>query len=154
MQVIEYLEQNNKSLWLNFKLKLKSNIVYQIIRVILLYWIIGNIILFSLFNVFNTPWKIISGFNLGFIGSLLGFLLLNLSSKWFVSNFTSKQILAYLIFLFRMLLYGTLIVLAFYFNFANLISIIIGLSLLMIATLTNEFWIIIKIKKEKKKCWF
>ncbi|MGL5268691.1 MAG: hypothetical protein ACRC8P_02860 [Spiroplasma sp.] len=150
--MIESLVQNKQNYWIKFKGVIKNNIIYQIIIWMLVYWFLGNIILFSLFNIFSSPWKIISGFNLGFVGSLIGFLILNLSSHWLFSKTPFKQVLVYFIFLFRIVIYGTIIGLVIYFKFINLFSVIGGLSILMVATLTSEFLFFIKTRKEKKKC--
>lgn len=152
MQVTESLERNKQSCWSKFKFKLSNNINYQIISYMLVYCMLGNIILFSLFGVFSTPWKIISSFNLGFVGSLIGFLIMSLSSSWFFSKTSFKQVLAFFIFLFRIAIYGAIIGLVIYFKFIDLFSIICGLSILMIATLTNEFLFFIIKRKEKEKC--
>lgn len=122
----------------------------------LFFWILIDIILFSLVNVnisnIDNNWKIISGFNLGATGSMLGFLILSLGSKGLFSKVVIKQVLAYFIFLIRILIYGIIIGLSFYFKFFNLISIISGFSLLIIAIITSEFLLLKKIKKEKEKC--
>lgn len=120
----------------------------------LFFWILVNIILFSLINVEISvnQWQVISGFNLGFVGGFLGFLLLSFSSKGIFSKVTFKKVLAYFTFLIRILIYGTIIGLAIYFKFFNLFSIIAGFSLLLIAILMSEFLLFKKAKKEKKKC--
>ncbi|MDQ7982942.1 MAG: hypothetical protein REH79_01815 [Spiroplasma sp.] len=132
--MIESSEQNKFS-WL---IKVKNN-NYRIIIVMIGYWLLINTILLSLINLFNYDWKIIIGFNLGCISSLCGFLILSKTSNWFFSKAVYKQALAFFIFLFRILLYATVIGLVIYFKFSNLFSLIAGFSLLLIAVFTNEF---------------
>lgn len=146
MQVIEFSEQNKS----NFKIR--SNNTYRISVVMLVYWLLINIVLFSLINVVGDSWKIISGFNLGFIGGFLGFLILGLTSKWLFSKVAFKQALAYLSFFLRITLYGVVIGLAIVFNFFNLFGIIGGFSLLILATITSEFLFFKQGKKETIKC--
>ena len=142
MLVIEFSAQNKAS-WL---IKVKNNNNLRIIIAMIGYWLLINPILLSLINLFNYDWKIIIGFNLGFFSSLLGFFILAKTSDWFFSKVAYKQVLAFLIFLFRVLLYGTVIGLVIYFKFSNLFSLIAGFSLLLIAVFTNEF---LGLKKRK-----
>lgn len=146
MLVIGFLEQF-KIIWLRFKKNLVYNVTNSIIFVMLVYWILGNVILFSLFGVFINSWEISSGFNLGFSVSLIGFLFLLIASKWFFGKKVFKQFFAFLIFFFRIVMYGIIISLVLYFKFTNLISVVCGLSILMLASITREL-IFIKSKKE------
>lgn len=137
----------NKSSWL---IKVKNNNNYRIIIVMFGYWLLINPILLSLINLFDYDWKIVIGFNLGFFSSLLGFFILAKTSDWFFSKVAFKQTLAFFIFLFRVLLYATVIGLVIYFKFSNLFSLIAGFSLLLIAVFTNEFLGFNKRKKNMK----
>lgn len=112
------------------------------------YWLLINAILLSLISQFNYNWKIIIGFNLGFASSLLGFIILAKTSTWLFSKDSFKQSLGFLVFLFRILLYAVVIGLVVYFKFSNIISLIAGFSLLLIAVFTNEF---LRFKKKKNK---
>lgn len=152
MQVTEFLAQNKSSWWLKIKSQFKTNCVYRISFAMLLYWLLINVILFSLINVLSNPWSIISGFNLGFSGGFVGFLLLGLASKWRFAKGTIRQALSYFSFLLRMVVYGLVIALAIYFNAFNLFSLIGGLSLLVLATITSEFLSFKQVTKEKASC--
>lgn len=135
--MIESLEQNNLLAKLRFNFKNKVN--YQIIVFMIAYWLILNFMLLIV-SIVTRHWLIISGFNLGFVGSLIGFFLLILTSKWLTSATAIKQVLAYLSFIFRMMIYAVILLLVIFFNIANIVSLIAGFSMLMIATITSQLF--------------
>ncbi|WP_168105076.1 ATP synthase subunit I [Spiroplasma platyhelix] len=134
------------------KSNFKTNNTYRVSVVMLVYWLLINVVLFSLINVISNQWMIINGFNLGFVGSFIGFLILASTSKWFFSKTTFKQVLAYFTFLIRIAFYGAIVTLAIVFNSFNWFSILGGFSLLVLATITSEFLFFRQGKKEKTKC--
>lgn len=143
--MIGSLVQNNKLT--NLLNNIQTKVSYQIIVVMLAYGLIINMVLVIICSVIG-HWLIISGFNTGFASSLIGFFLLNSTSKWLNSEASFKQALAYFGFVFRMIFYATVLLLVIFFKFANIISLIGGFSILMIATITSQ---LINFKKEKKE---
>ena len=144
MQVIEFLVLNKKT-WL---LKVRTNIFLAILFIMILYWILINIALLITVIINKHQWVLISGFNFGFLGSIIGLLFLCLASKWLTSNILLKQTVAYFGFLLRMIVYSSIILLIIFFNFANLCSAIAGMSVLMMATITASLCVYQKNIKE------
>lgn len=132
MLVIEFLEPNKQSLMK----KIKNNLFLSILFIMLCYWLLINIGLIITVIININHWLLITGFNLGFLASMVGLSFLYLASKWLLSRVQLKQTLAYFGFLLRMLIYGSIIVLNIFFNFANIFTIIAGMSILMFATIT------------------
>lgn len=116
--------------------KIRNNLFLSILFTMLCYWLLINVGLIITVIINTNHWLIIAGFNIGFIGSMIGLCFLYLSSKWLTSGIHLKQTLAYFWFLLRMLIYGSIIVLNIFFNFANIFTIIAGMSILMVASIT------------------
>lgn len=102
----------------------------------LCYWLLINVGLIITVIISTNHWLLITGFNIGFIANIIGLCFLYLASKWLTSKIHLKQTLAYFGFLLRMLIYGSIIVLNIFFNFANIFTIIAGMSMLMVVTIT------------------
>lgn len=148
MLVTEFLEPNKSKHWT----RMRSSSTYRISFLMVVYWVVINVVLFSLLPVVSIAWQLINGFNLGFIGGLCGFLILATTSKWFFSKVPLKQVFAYLTFFLRLAVYGLIVGLAIAFNFFNLFSMLGGFSLIMIGTLTSELLFFRKGKKAKIEC--
>lgn len=145
MLEIEFLELSKKKLF-NFRENFKA----RIYLLLFFYSFIINLILimFSLFLIKN--WYVLIGFNLGFLGNLIGFSLLLFSSKWLVSGNSIKQACAYLLFFVRMGVYALIILLVIFYHFANIPSVIAGFSTLFFTVITSELFWFRNRKKEKK----
>lgn len=148
MLVTEFLEPNKSKHWM----RIQNSPTYRISFLMIVYWLVINVVLFSLLSVVSQCWQLISGFNLGFIGALIGFLILAATSKWFFSKVPLKQVFAYATFLLRIAVYGLIVGLAIAFSFFNLFSLIGGFSLIIIGTLTSELLFFRKGKKAKAEC--
>ena len=125
--------------------KIRNNIFFSILFTMLCYWLLINVGLIITVIININHWLLIVGFNIGFIGSMIGLYFLYLSSKWLTSRIHLKQILTYFGFLLKMLIYGSIIVLNIFFNFANIFTIIAGMSILMVATITATLCVYQKI---------
>lgn len=132
MLVIEYLVPSKQ----NLVKKIKNNLLFSVLFVMLCYWLLINVGLIITVIINTNHWLLITGFNIGFMASMLGLWFLNLASKWLTHKKQLKQTLAYFGFLLRMVIYGSIIVLNIFFNFANIFTIIVGMSILMVATIT------------------
>lgn len=148
MLVTEFLEPNKAK----HGPRIKNSPTYRISLLMIIYWLLINVVLFSLLPVVSSAWQLINGFNLGFIGGLFGFLILAATSKWLFSKVPLKQVLAYVTFFLRLAVYGLIVGLAIAFNFFNLFSMVGGFSLIIIGTLTSELLFFRKGKKAKIKC--
>lgn len=133
MLVTEFLELN-KEKWL---FKIRNNFFLAILVIMCSYWLLINTVLVITVIINTQYWLLISGFNIGFLGSAIGFGFLCLSSKWLTSGKPFRQTLAYFGFILRMIIYGTIIVLIIFFHFANLITAIAGMSILMVTVITT-----------------
>lgn len=148
MLVTEFLEPNKSKHWT----RIKNSPTYRISLLMVIYWLLINVVLFSLLPVVSIAWQLINGFNLGFVGGLVGFLILAATSKWLFSKVPLKQVLAYVTFFLRLAVYGLIVGLAIAFNFFNLFSMLGGFSLIIIGTLTSELLFFRKGKKAKIEC--
>ncbi len=145
MLVTEFSELNKKTL----PFKVRNNFFLAILATMVSYWLLINTVLVITVIINVQYWLLFSGFNVGFLGSVIGFGFLCLASKWLTSGKSFWQTLAYFGFILRMIVYGTIIVLIIFFHFANLITTIVGMSILMVATITAQ--LCVYQKKNKKK---
>lgn len=137
MLVTEFLELNSEK-WF---FKVRNNFFLAILVTMVSYWLLINTVLVITVIINTQYWLLISGFNIGFLGSATGFCFLYLASKLLTSGKPFRQTLAYFGFILRMIIYGTIIILIIFFHFANLITTIVGMSILMVAAITASLYV-------------
>ncbi|AKM53711.1 hypothetical protein SERIO_v1c01140 [Spiroplasma eriocheiris] len=144
MQEIGFLEPNkkNKLIWKN---KFKG-VEYKMsmISVIALFGIL--IIVTILYLTLKWSWTLYSGLMLGYLFSLIGFLII-LFSGWLLSISLNKYFFV-LMYLVRLMIYAIpIIIYAYWDEYFNIFTIIIGLSIFSFSAL----FLNIKLPKRKKR---
>ena len=142
MLEIVFLALNNKKTFQQFKKKLLSSFIWQIMFLIFCYCFLVNIFSLCLLLFIKIEMYYFITFNFSVIVNLICFLALVQASKWLFTNILFKIICGYLLLFLRLLLYSCIILLVIAFDLANIFSIfsiIIGYLSSTIAIIVSQF---------------